>query len=114
MKEKVANEIIQIAIYMNEEDRGKKILTIVLNLAHDDTDEENRIVAVELLSKLANTFGRDLCEQFAAFEFLSLGYDMSQKVRKEIIKNLPEVSGVVSIEFFKDRLLPFFMKFKIF
>ena len=99
---------------MNEEDRGKKILTIVLNLAHDDTDEENRIVAVELLSKLANTFGRDLCEQFAAFEFLSLGYDMSQKVRKEIIKNLPEVSGVVSIEFFKDRLLPFFMKFKIF
>lgn len=33
---------------LNEEDRGKYILTIVLGLAHDDEDENNRIVAVQV------------------------------------------------------------------
>jgi hypothetical protein len=33
-------------------------------MAHDDASEENRVVAVQLFSKMAALFGKDLCEQF--------------------------------------------------
>lgn len=46
----------------NDDDKGKYILTVVLGMAHDDLNEENRIVAVQLLSKMADSFGKDLCE----------------------------------------------------
>ena len=59
----------------NDDDKGKHILTVVLGMAHDDLNEENRIVAVQLLSKMADSFGKDLCEQFVGLEFLSLGED---------------------------------------
>jgi len=44
-----AGEIIGDLIkILSEEDRGKYILTLVLNMAHDDTNENNRIVAVQV------------------------------------------------------------------
>lgn len=44
-----AGEIIGDLIkILNEEDRGKYILTMVLNMAHDDHNENNRIVAVQV------------------------------------------------------------------
>ena len=46
-----AGEIIGDLIkILSEEDRGKYILTLVLNMAHDDTNENNRIVAVQVIS----------------------------------------------------------------
>lgn len=36
---------------MNEKDRGKYLLTKVLNMAHDDEVDDNRIVAIQV-----NTF----------------------------------------------------------
>lgn len=33
---------------MNGEDRGKYILTKVLNMAHDDAVDDNRIVAIQV------------------------------------------------------------------
>lgn len=78
-------------------------------MAHDDTNEENRIVAVGLFSTLAQCFGKDLCEQFVGFEFLSLGEDPQIRVRKESITHLPTISKVVSSKFFTQKLLPFFM-----
>lgn len=51
-------------------------------MAHDDVNEDNRIVAVQLFSSMSECFGRDLCEQFIGLEILSLGDDTSVKVRK--------------------------------
>lgn len=48
---------------------------------------------------MALSFGKDLCEQFVGLEFLSLGEDPKVSVRKETVKNLPEISGVVSKAF---------------
>ena len=59
---------------------------------------------------MASHFGKDLCEQFVALEFLSLGEDPRVKVRKEVVKNLPLAGKMVSSSFFKQRLLPFFIK----
>ena len=47
-KEKAAEEMSKIAQILNEDECGKHILTIVLELAHDDTNEENRTIAVKV------------------------------------------------------------------
>lgn len=62
IKEAAGKVLSDTAYELNEEDRGKYILRKVLEMAHDDKKEENRIVAVQLLSKLAECFGKDLCD----------------------------------------------------
>lgn len=58
---------------------------------------------------MADFFGKDLCEQFVGLEILSLGDDKEMRVRKEAINNLSKIGKVVSDNFFKDRLLPFYL-----
>lgn len=130
IKEEAGENIGKVAHFLNEEDRGKYILTTVLSMAHDDLNENNRIVAVQvllnfllkfinslpflikskLLSKMASCFGKDLCEQFVGLEFLSLGEDPQIRVRKEAINNLSLLAKVVTHGFFKQRLLPFYLR----
>lgn len=77
-------------------------------MAHDDSNEENRIVAVQLFSSMSECFGKQLCEQFIGLEILSLGEDVSFKVRKEAIRHLPIISKLVSLQFF-NRLFNFYV-----
>jgi serine/threonine-protein phosphatase 4 regulatory subunit 1 len=51
-------------------------------MAHDDDNEDNRIVAVQMFSSMSECFGPSLCEQFIGLELLSLGEDINYKVRK--------------------------------
>ena len=76
-------------------------------MAHDDENEDNRIVAVQLFSSMSECFGKNLCEQFIGLELLSLGEDPSFKVRKEAIKQLPTIGKLVSQQFFS-RLFLFY------
>lgn len=58
-----AGEIIgDLVKILNEEDRGKYILTLVLNMAHDDENENNRIVAVQvvIILKIIHFFSKNL------------------------------------------------------
>ena len=48
VKQKAGEEIGQLAYVLTEEDRGKCVLTTVLTMAHDDLNEDNRIVAVHV------------------------------------------------------------------
>jgi len=59
---------------------------------------------------MAPLFGKDLCEQFVGFEFLSMGEDSQVRVRKEAVSNLTSIGKIVSPNFFKQRLLPFYLK----
>lgn len=95
---------------LNDKDRGECVLKHVIEMAHDDSNEDNRIVAVQLFSKMADSFGRDLCEQFIGLELLSLGEDSHLKVRQEAIINLPIISREVSQSFFKNRFFKFYQK----
>lgn len=76
-------------------------------MAHDDDNEDNRIVAVQLFSSMSQCFGKNLCEQFIGLELLSLGQDVSFKVRKQAIKQLPIIARLVSKPFF-GRLFGFY------
>ncbi|EAR99442.2 protein phosphatase 4 regulatory subunit 1, putative (macronuclear) [Tetrahymena thermophila SB210] len=110
IKEDSGKILAQIGDIMNKDDRGKYILTKVLNMAHDDQVDDNRIVAIQLLTQMAHCFGTELCEQFVGLEILSLGEDPQLRVRKESVLNLPIVGKVVSQEFFQQRLLPFYIR----
>lgn len=54
-------------------------------MAHDDANEENRVVALQLMGRLCKIFGVQLCESFIAFEILSLGEDAKFLVRREAV-----------------------------
>ena len=55
-----------LALKLDDKDRGDYVLKHVIEMAHDDDIEENRIVAVQLFSSMSECFGRNLCEQFIA------------------------------------------------
>ena len=86
----------KLALKLDDKDRGDYVLKHVIEMAHDDDVEENRIVAVQLFSSMSECFGRSLCEQFIALEILSLGEDTNIKVRREAIKQLPVIAKLVS------------------
>jgi hypothetical protein len=46
---------------MTSEDRTEKILPIILESIRDDSDEEKRILGLELVDRLAEDIGRDVC-----------------------------------------------------
>jgi len=110
IKEECGQQFAKLAEVLNTDDRGQYLLTTVLGLAHDDDNEENRMIAVRLLSQMAPLFGKDLCEQFVGLEFLSMGEDPQLRVRKEAVANLPSIGKVVSPQFFRQKLLPFYLK----
>lgn len=43
------------------EDRTDKVLPIILESIRDDSDEERRILGLEMVDKLAELLGRDVC-----------------------------------------------------
>ena len=55
--------LVAVAELLRVEDQGQHILTIVLQLSHDDEQDELRMAAVVLLNQLAQHLGPDLCHQ---------------------------------------------------
>jgi serine/threonine-protein phosphatase 4 regulatory subunit 1 len=56
--------LANLAHKLNDKDRGDFVLKHVIEMAHDDENEDNRIVAVQLFSNMSECFGKNLCEQF--------------------------------------------------
>jgi len=56
--------LVKMANYISDEDVMEHVLSIVLKLAHDEEDQELRIVAAGLLNGLSVRFGGDLSRQF--------------------------------------------------
>ncbi|CAD8098728.1 unnamed protein product [Paramecium sonneborni] len=110
IKELAGNSISIVAKELNERDRGNLILTQVIQMAHDDNNDENVIIAVKLFGQLAADFGPELSESFIALEILSKGDDAKQPIRKEAVLQLANIAKVLSKDFIKHRLLPFFSK----
>ena len=68
---------MQVAGYVRPQDAGLRVLTLVLELAHQEAEggEESRMLAAVLLSKLAPTLGPDLTAQFVIPEVINLAED---------------------------------------
>ena len=61
IKEEAGQQLGKIAHKLNDTDRGDFVLKHVIEMAHDDTNEDNRIVAVQLFSSMSECFGSQLC-----------------------------------------------------
>lgn len=48
IKEEAGEEIANIASFLNEKDRGEYFLTPVLAMSHDDENDQNRMIAVQV------------------------------------------------------------------
>ena len=106
----VIEQLAMITKVLINEDRIEKVLPIVLELLKDDTDEEKRIIGLELLDVLAADFGSEICQNYLIYEIVSLQDDPVYKVRKETVRRITNISKVVSPEVFIGVLLPVFKK----
>ena len=95
---------------MNPNDLGPHVLTVVLQLAHDDENEEMRMTAASLLSDMCGVIGEDLVRQFVAPEIISLAEDAVFRVRKAAAINLSKICLVAGPTDTKARLLPAYMR----
>ena len=57
----VIDLLVKVSKLMTNEDRTEKILPIILECIRDDSDEEKRILGLELVDKLAEQVGKDNC-----------------------------------------------------
>ncbi|CAK91467.1 unnamed protein product (macronuclear) [Paramecium tetraurelia] len=110
IKELAGSQLTKIALHLQGDEKGNQLLPIIIKMAHDDLNQDNRIVALQLMGKLSSMFGIQLSESFIAFEVMSLGEDSKQDVRKEAVNQLPLVAKVVGKDFFNKKLFPFYMK----
>eukprot|EP00939_MAST-03C_sp_MAST-3C-sp1_P005047 g5047.t1 len=74
----------KLATFVRESDLGEKVLTLVIQFAHDDANEDKRIAAAELLHILAPIVGPALALQFVFSEVVSLSEDHAFRVRKAV------------------------------
>ena len=58
VRQSASQTLVEIASYLENEDIGQHILTIVLKLAHEDDKEEIRMTASQLFNLLAEHLGR--------------------------------------------------------
>ncbi|CAM9673604.1 unnamed protein product [Ectocarpus sp. 12 AP-2014] len=109
VRQAAGESLVGVANLMKPIDLGHHVLTIVLQLAHDDEQEELRMTAAALLNDLADALGYDLCKQFVTPEMESLSEDPVFRVRKATALNLDKICKVVG-EAGIARLLPAYVR----
>jgi hypothetical protein len=53
MQNNVIDMLVKVTKIMTNEDKEEKILTIILEIVRDDSDEEKRILGLELIDRIA-------------------------------------------------------------
>lgn len=109
--------LVEITKYIRDEEKGFHILTIVIGnikltlvMAHDDGDEDSRVLAAKLFNYLAPIIGRELCELYVVPQIASFADDPHSKVRKAVAANFLNMCQSVSESSFKTKLLPVYQK----
>ena len=102
--------LVAVAQIIQSPDLGQHVLTIILQLAHEDENEEMRMTASELLNLLAEHLGLDLCKQFVIPEVVSLAEDPVFRVRKSTALNFENVCKVGGEFELFERLMPAFVR----
>lgn len=72
LKEQAVEQLAKVSKVLTEEDRNDKILSLLLEMLKDDSDEEKRILGLEILDCLAGDFGQEVCENYLIYEIVSL------------------------------------------
>lgn len=84
VRTQTVNTFINLSKHVNNIDLGTKVLTLVIQFAHDDESEDKRIAAAELLHLLAPIVGQVLARDYLMSEIHSLSQDHAFRVRKAV------------------------------
>jgi HEAT repeat protein len=79
-------------------------------LAHDDNNEESRILAIKLFNALGPIIGQELCELYVVPQIASFADENNSKVRRAVASNFLNMCESVSENSFKTKLLPVYQK----
>mmetsp|Transcript_27619 Transcript_27619/g.47289 ORF Transcript_27619/g.47289 Transcript_27619/m.47289 type:complete len:607 (-) Transcript_27619:62-1882(-) len=97
------------ATLLSESQQRDQILPIITSLASNDTEEDHRIEAAELLNKLAATFKGDILSTFGVEKICALAEDPMFRVRKAVAATLGTASALVGEEIVTNNFLPVFL-----
>jgi hypothetical protein len=106
--ELASRHFIDIAMNLNTEDKGKFILSTLLNFANEDNEDriESRCLAANLFSDLSEILGKEYCEQFITPQLIFLSDDSHFNVRKSVANCIVNISKQVSYNTFTNKLFP--------
>jgi hypothetical protein len=106
----VLETLIRASQILTTEDRSDKVLPIILENIKDDSDEERRILGLEMVDKLCAHLGKDVCQNYLMYEIVSLQDDSVYRVRKETVMRMIKISEVVGKDIFLRIIFPVFKK----
>lgn len=95
---------------LTTEDRNDRVLSILLDSIRDDSDEERRILGLEMVDRLSEYLGKEVCQNYLMYEIVSLQDDPVYRVRKETVSRMINISKAVGPEIFLRILFPVFKK----
>lgn len=79
-------------------------------MAHNDNDEEARVLAIKLFNSLGPIIGRELCELYVVPQIAFFASENNTKVRRAVASNFLNMCTSVSENSFKQKLLPVYQK----
>ena len=97
--------LIAISKMLSKRSCDNNLLTVVLTLMHDPLNENNRVSALELITKLHPLFSRQYIEGFIAMDILAMMQDSSLRVRIESYQTFFSLFSSFESEFIEKRFL---------
>ena len=104
------NSLVLLASHLRAGNRAEDVLVAVLEMSHDNSDEELRGLAVGLLNDLAECLGRSICERYVVSQLVCLCEDPSYRVRTAVAGSMNELGKVLGPELSAKKLSPPFAK----
>ena len=102
--------LVYMTNFIKNEDKGGYVLTIVIQMAQEDEDEQRKEKAMELFGFLAPLVGSELIQCYIIPQINSFINDSSYKVRKQVATQLINISEKIPSDLFKKKILPIYQK----
>ena len=97
--------LIKVGPFLSRECCDNELLSIVLTLLHDPTNESNNISALEMLKQMNTLFSEEYIKGFIAMDIIALLQSPSVNIRIEACHSLFSMFHVFSQEFVEQRFL---------
>ncbi|KAG2387720.1 hypothetical protein C9374_001314 [Naegleria lovaniensis] len=101
--------LVKISKLIKQNHIEPQLLSVIVNLAHDERVEEYRIAAAKLFNELAPQFGPDLVKEVVVQEIISLSDDPSLLVRKTVSQSLNLICQQIGPELTVTKILPVYL-----
>lgn len=89
-KKVIGESIVQLFSFLPDE-KKESLLTILIFLANDEENEDNRVLAATLFSQISSFLSKELMDMFVIPQFQSLIEDPDSKVRKTVASHFKQL-----------------------